>query len=175
MRPTRNSTSTSTSTARPSLCCSRPSLICPSRSLFCAGLCSTGCCCGTRWTDSCRSAGDRRARAPVPRGALGIAVRPEQRARGRADGPRVRCVRGSPLSRRGREHHHRRGRQALPARRLVGGRFPSPPPPVRRQDRKSTRLNSSHLVISYAVFCLKKKKKSQIMIPVHTDYLVTML
>src|SRR5205814_10147462 len=30
----------------------------------------------------------------------------------------------------------------------------------RRQDRKSTRLNSSHLGISYAVFCLKKKKKS---------------
>src|SRR2546426_9068530 len=29
-------------------------------------------------------------------------------------------------------------------------------------DRKSTRLNSSHLVISYAVFCLKKKKKTQI-------------
>src|ERR1039457_2362236 len=28
-------------------------------------------------------------------------------------------------------------------------------------DRKSTRLNSSHLVISYAVFCLKKKKKQQ--------------
>src|ERR1022692_2500588 len=28
-----------------------------------------------------------------------------------------------------------------------------------RSDRKSTRLNSSHLVISYAVFCLKKKKK----------------
>src|SRR5437588_1060261 len=28
-----------------------------------------------------------------------------------------------------------------------------------RQDRKSTRLNSSHTVISYAVFCLKKKKK----------------
>src|SRR5260221_5997439 len=29
-------------------------------------------------------------------------------------------------------------------------------------DRKSTRLNSSHTVISYAVFCLKKKKKSHI-------------
>src|SRR5205814_4761187 len=29
----------------------------------------------------------------------------------------------------------------------------------RRRDRKSTRLNSSHLGISYAVFCLKKKKK----------------
>src|SRR2546426_9343504 len=30
------------------------------------------------------------------------------------------------------------------------------------EDRKSTRLNSSHLVISYAVFCLKKKKKKRI-------------
>src|SRR5256885_9229634 len=29
--------------------------------------------------------------------------------------------------------------------------------PITLQDRKSTRLNSSHLVISYAVFCLKKK------------------
>src|SRR5207249_7010892 len=29
-----------------------------------------------------------------------------------------------------------------------------------KQDRKSTRLNSSHVSISYAVFCLKKKKKS---------------
>src|SRR2546426_55092 len=29
------------------------------------------------------------------------------------------------------------------------------------RDRKSTRLNSSHLVISYAVFCLKKKKKNK--------------
>src|SRR5438132_8108657 len=42
---------------------------------------------------------------------------------------------------------------ALVRRRLERGhqwRFP---------DRKSTRLNSSHTVISYAVFCLKKKKK----------------
>src|SRR5256885_11786129 len=31
----------------------------------------------------------------------------------------------------------------------------------RGPDRKSTRLNSSHLVISYAVFCLKKKKKTK--------------
>src|SRR5260221_3308210 len=30
---------------------------------------------------------------------------------------------------------------------------------IPRRDRKSTRLNSSHTVISYAVFCLKKKKK----------------
>src|SRR5262245_64527996 len=37
-----------------------------------------------------------------------------------------------------------------------------------RRDRKSTRLNSSHLGISYAVFCLKKKKKSVIIR--HHDY-----
>src|SRR5947208_9072519 len=44
-------------------------------------------------------------------------------------------------------------------------RSPSAPPPRPRasgprlcQDRKSTRLNSSHQIISYAVFCLKKKK-----------------
>src|SRR6516162_11497535 len=41
--------------------------------------------------------------------------------------------------------------------------WPGPParprsPPRTGTDRKSTRLNSSHLVISYAVFCLKKKK-----------------
>src|SRR5256885_11983920 len=36
------------------------------------------------------------------------------------------------------------------------------------QDRKSTRLNSSHLVISYAVFCLKKKKNIYV-IPISTD------
>src|SRR2546426_5341403 len=34
--------------------------------------------------------------------------------------------------------------------------------PDHEQNRKSTRLNSSHLVISYAVFCLKKKKKQTI-------------
>src|SRR5260221_9304650 len=32
-----------------------------------------------------------------------------------------------------------------------------------KADRKSTRLNSSHTVISYAVFCLKKKKRSEVM------------
>src|SRR5215467_15117845 len=35
------------------------------------------------------------------------------------------------------------------------------PAPPCTADRKSTRLNSSHLVISYAVFCLKKKKKQK--------------
>src|SRR2546422_8307115 len=40
----------------------------------------------------------------------------------------------------------------------------TPPASIRkpgRQDRKSTRLNSSHGYISYAVFCLKKKKKKK--------------
>src|SRR5688500_19281446 len=38
-------------------------------------------------------------------------------------------------------------------------------PPPRSRDRKSTRLNSSHLVISYAVFCLKKTKGVQLLHP----------
>src|SRR5258708_12482926 len=33
-------------------------------------------------------------------------------------------------------------------------------PAIQRADRKSTRLNSSHQIISYAVFCLKKKNKT---------------
>src|SRR3712207_7039670 len=37
--------------------------------------------------------------------------------------------------------------------------------PVVGQDRKSTRLNSSHANISYAVFCLKKKKKQKKTLP----------
>src|SRR5690554_7856637 len=44
-----------------------------------------------------------------------------------------------------------------------GGDDLSAPPagPQSQQDRKSTRLNSSHVRISYAVFCLKKKKKKK--------------
>src|SRR3712207_6856250 len=40
--------------------------------------------------------------------------------------------------------------------------------PWARGDRKSTRLNSSHANISYAVFCLKKKKNSQIHYELHS-------
>src|SRR5437867_10415439 len=36
-------------------------------------------------------------------------------------------------------------------------------------DRKSTRLNSSHRTISYAVFCLKKKKKKNMKLTVHKN------
>src|SRR5256885_7591915 len=43
--------------------------------------------------------------------------------------------------------------------RSVSSGNDSSPQVVPHEDRKSTRLNSSHLVISYAVFCLKKKKK----------------
>src|SRR2546430_12122803 len=46
------------------------------------------------------------------------------------------------------------------ALRLVLGQAIGVLPWPRTRDRKSTRLNSSHSQISYAVFCLKKKKKS---------------
>src|SRR3712207_8928337 len=42
------------------------------------------------------------------------------------------------------------------------GRVASGPRRTRKVDRKSTRLNSSHANISYAVFCLKKKKYSEL-------------
>src|SRR5437667_7203497 len=51
----------------------------------------------------------------------------------------------APLSLFRREYYQRSGPWAVPS----------------QQDRKSTRLNSSHITISYAVFCLKKKKKKQ--------------
>src|SRR5205085_12115108 len=47
-------------------------------------------------------------------------------------------------------------------RRHRAHRRPAPRASRRRQDRKSTRLNSSHSQISYAVFCLKKKKQLQL-------------
>src|SRR2546422_7011565 len=57
----------------------------------------------------------------------------------------------------------RHGRQRAGA--VADARPGTPVHPAQRahagQDRKSTRLNSSHGYISYAVFCLKKKKKAQ--------------
>src|SRR4051812_49888047 len=47
------------------------------------------------------------------------------------------------------------GAREVDSRRDVG--FPEDVAQVRLEDRKSTRLNSSHMSISYAVFCLKKK------------------
>src|SRR5687768_18211183 len=65
--------------------------------------------------------------------------------------------RSSDLDRRPRDREHRgpgsphprRRRSSRPEGRLADG-----------EDRKSTRLNSSHGYISYAVFCLKKKKQA---------------
>src|SRR6266403_4561662 len=49
--------------------------------------------------------------------------------------------------------------RALGTRRSSAGGGPRLHQRLGREDRKSTRLNSSHVEISYAVFCLKKKKK----------------
>src|SRR5260221_9225721 len=61
---------------------------------------------------------------------------------------------------------HAATRHAMPARKQIVARTVfnllgplTNPAGAQAQDRKSTRLNSSHTVISYAVFCLKKKKK----------------
>src|SRR3989449_6683063 len=56
---------------------------------------------------------------------------------------------------------HRSDDAGAGAEPQVGGRGArGDGPRLGRQDRKSTRLNSSHGYISYAVFCLKKKKKT---------------
>src|SRR2546430_5331207 len=80
------------------------------------------------------------------RSAVGAAGRGGTRRRGRsAGGGRVRAGRAL------------RGRPRAEIR--DGGDRRGAPGPDR--DRKSTRLNSSHSQISYAVFCLKKKKNTQ--------------
>src|SRR3712207_8570684 len=68
--------------------------------------------------------------------------------------PRLPALRrAAPPDRRGRPSVGGRGRAAVPREGLLVH--------VRvRRDRKSTRLNSSHANISYAVFCLKKKQLS---------------
>src|SRR3712207_8048102 len=72
-----------------------------------------------------------------------------QHARGLVEGSRVDTV--------GRHHHDGAQRESIGEGEPfdVGGE----PLELRDVDRKSTRLNSSHPNISYAVFCLKKKKK----------------
>src|SRR5256885_7966131 len=73
----------------------------------------------------------RRREPPVP-----FRLAPRRDLRRRASGRRLRA---------------RRRARSVPA--------PAERVPRRQADRKSTRLNSSHLVISYAVFCLKKKNQ----------------
>src|SRR5690349_23779030 len=72
-----------------------------------------------------------------------------------------RCVRrGGGVTGPPDDHPHRGGA----AQR---GRDPSDVRPHARLDRKSTRLNSSHVEISYAVFCLKKKKYEKLYFGAH--------
>src|SRR2546426_4329898 len=67
--------------------------------------------------------------------------------------PRSTLFPYTTLFRSDRDEHREDPREVAP------GEHPALEPPARAvEDRKSTRLNSSHLVISYAVFCLKKKK-----------------
>src|SRR5690606_37627494 len=76
------------------------------------------------------------------------------------------------LCRRGQNRHHAEGNCVTTWMSSSSNRRPRPrpstnisarttrfwPPSAMSADRKSTRLNSSHVKISYAVFCLKKKK-----------------
>src|SRR5690606_5569057 len=54
--------------------------------------------------------------------------------------------------------HFAEGREGHGYFRSIAGAVPRRPGSAARRDRKSTRLNSSHVKISYAVFCLKKKR-----------------
>src|SRR6266511_3374966 len=88
-------------------------------------------------------------------------LRPRLRRRGRA---RELRERGPRRARRDRRRGHARRRGAPPRGARASGRGRPQDDRQRSlrhrlQDRKSTRLNSSHVKISYAVFCLKKKKK----------------
>src|SRR3712207_7812040 len=76
------------------------------------------------------------------------------RCRTRTDG-RVRSLDLGPLEPDRAVLLHRHPAQAYPGR---AGGGPASPRRWSWKDRKSTRLNSSHANISYAVFCLKKKK-----------------
>src|SRR3712207_8194728 len=76
--------------------------------------------------------------------------------RSRLPGPRPQH--GGPQG--GGERHAGEAQAELHGPLTAGARVSAAadPPGQRRRDRKSTRLNSSHANISYAVFCLKKKK-----------------
>src|SRR5436309_5111505 len=70
----------------------------------------------------------------------------DEHAGERHDDEHAELLRGTCVADAGRDDDRR-------LQRDKGGRRP--------EDRKSTRLNSSHVKISYAVFCLKKKKQSK--------------
>src|SRR5207248_4223021 len=74
---------------------------------------------------------------------------------------RCGCARENYKPRRERDDHGFR-QPPVPDRGIRQGEY--------LEDRKSTRLNSSHRTISYAVFCLKKKKKNKKNIKNQTNY-----
>src|SRR5207249_11839809 len=75
---------------------------------------------------------------------------------------RVRVVEDDRLLGERRQVRHHVGARAVEPEVLRGRRFEAHHDDVPAGgDRKSTRLNSSHVSISYAVFCLKKKKYTQ--------------
>src|SRR2546427_9513791 len=76
----------------------------------------------------------------------------------RAGGARAHADRGAAVAARARAGIQTRA-QASRGIRGARGDWRLGAAPASRRDRKSTRLNSSHSQISYAVFCLKKKKK----------------
>src|SRR5207249_11242813 len=87
--------------------------------------------------------------------AGGVALEARQVERLRHNALRgERCV---AVDQQGERHRPVVNRVLAAAIGLIGA---GPPFDHRVQDRKSTRLNSSHVSISYAVFCLKKKTKS---------------
>src|SRR5690606_42025063 len=112
----------------------------------------------------------RRARAPASRpGPRRVRAPLQPTTRRRAHHPGRRRVLASPPPPRQRRRDHRRRHRE---RRLLDDRRPARDrltlATERREkivktkiDRKSTRLNSSHVKISYAVFCLKKKNQSK--------------
>src|SRR5438045_8327501 len=78
----------------------------------------------------------------------------------RLEGERHLCRGGAAEVRAARPQRHRRRQEPL---QCLARSQRRPTVPAKRSvpDRKSTRLNSSHLGISYAVFCLKKKTTTQ--------------
>src|SRR5690242_21898395 len=66
-----------------------------------------------------------------------------------------------PIFAHGDALHHRPASQRHPCPAAGVRGLPDPGESRAPRDRKSTRLNSSHMSISYAVFCLKKKKKKK--------------
>src|SRR3989454_4408778 len=92
----------------------------------------------------------------MPSTIYGVLIADVLESRARAD---IRGLLGRKLAAVSKRHLRKKLIQ-LPYSVTAGDEFQTVTRDLPSVDRKSTRLNSSHLVISYAVFCLKKKKKT---------------